>query len=144
MIYYHQSELVLNRENISFERLDGEVIAISFTSGKYFSAKETASDVFFLIENEVPQSQWTDILSKHYRDFKDSGQIGKFIEALIKEGLVAESQKTKGNFVELPNDQERTIWKAPTLSSFSDLQDLLLIDPIHDASLEGWPNTNND
>jgi hypothetical protein len=30
-------------------------------------------------------------------------------------------------------------WSAPTLEVFTDMQDLLLFDPIHEVGPEGWP-----
>ena len=31
-------------------------------------------------------------------------------------------------------------YQAPSLEKYSDLQDLLLIDPIHEADESGWPS----
>ena len=46
--------------------------------------------------------------------------------------------------IELPNDYTRDNWESPELRIFDDLTDILLIDPVHDTSLEGWPNLKND
>jgi hypothetical protein len=43
---------------------------------------------------------------------------------------------------ELPDDYSRAGWIEPTLEVFTDLQDLILVDPIHDASDLGWPRVS--
>jgi hypothetical protein len=45
---------------------------------------------------------------------------------------------------ELPDDFVRNSWNSPTLKVYKDFQDLLLVDPIHDTSLTGWPELKND
>jgi hypothetical protein len=37
-------------------------------------------------------------------------------------------------------EQQRAPYTAPRLESFSDLEGLVLIDPVHDVGLAGWPN----
>ena len=43
-------EVEINRSGISLERLDGEVVIISFETGKYFNSNGSAADLLFLIE----------------------------------------------------------------------------------------------
>ena len=35
-------------------------------------------------------------------------------------------------------------WQEPTLDSFDDLQELLLLDPVHDVTEAGWPHRPDD
>ncbi len=37
---------------------------------------------------------------------------------------------------------DRPAFEAPVLESYSDMQDLLLLDPIHDVDDAGWPVAN--
>ena len=43
--------------------------------------------------------------------------------------------------VELPEDYLRGDWVSPLLVSNDELSDLLKIDPIHDVSESGWPES---
>jgi len=129
---------------IAFERLDGEVILVSLASGKYFNFNGTASDVFWLIEQGVPRNQWEVLLSRH---FKNSDSVKHDIDVLVSKLLSARiiSQSSTDPVslreieYELPNDYQRDNWIEPELAEFSDLKDLILVDPVHDTSLEGWP-----
>jgi len=145
MTIFHSEQLLLNTSNISQERLDGEVVVISFNTGKYFSAKGTAADLFWLIENGIDQNLWPQILSENFKDFPSSGSgISEFIANGIAEELFLNSESPSQDVISLPSDYVRGNWEIPKLIVFEDLQDLLLLDPIHDTSLEGWPSAKND
>ena len=45
--------LNLNLENTSWERIDGEIIVISYNTGKYYSVNKQGSDLLYLIEMKV-------------------------------------------------------------------------------------------
>ena len=46
--------------------------------------------------------------------------------------------------VEEPFLQSIGLFTTPTLEIFSDMQDILLLDPVHDVDERGWPiNKNN-
>jgi len=145
MTSFTSTQLEINSSGISCERLDGEMVIISFETGKYFNANSTAADILFLIENRINQSLWKDILLSHFNDFNiEESNIHKFLTKLILEKIVQETGESVFENVSLPEDYQREEWKAPTLLVFEDLADLLLIDPIHDTSLDGWPIKKND
>jgi len=145
MTIFHSAQLILNTSNISQERLDGEVVVISFNTGKYFSAKGPAADLFWLLEKGIDQSLWTSILSENFSNFAnvDSG-ITEFLSAGVAEELFVPLESPSREIPTLPMDYVRTAWETPKLVVFEDLQDLLLLDPIHDTSLEGWPTSHNE
>jgi hypothetical protein len=145
MISFTPTQLEINSSGISSERLDGEVVIISFESGKYFNANGPAADILFLIEQHIDQSLWHEILDNQFKDFEiNSSSIDEFLVKLISEKIVQETNESIFEKIALPEDYQRIEWKAPTLLIFDDLADLLLIDPIHDTSLDGWPIKKND
>lgn len=42
------------------------------------------------------------------------------------------------------NNQEKPLFNPPSLNKYSDMQELLLLDPIHDVDDAGWPKPNPD
>ena len=145
MTSFTPTQLKVNSSGISCERLDGEMVIISFQSGKYFNANGPAADVLFLLENRIDQSLWNEILTTQFNDFEASASnIPEFLLKLISEKIVEETSESTFETIALPGDYQRTKWIAPTLLVFDDLADLLLIDPIHDTSLDGWPIKKND
>ena len=137
--------LEINSGGISFERLDGEVVIISFETGKYFNSNNSAADIFHLIENGVPQISWSGIFSSYFTGFNDTDSgIEEFLSMAIEEKLLLITDTSQPNHIDLPNDYLRKEWIKPALVVFDDLADLLLIDPIHDTSTSGWPTQKNE
>ena len=139
--------LNLNLENTSWERIDGEIIVISYNTGKYYSVNKQGSDLLYLIEMKVKRELWFEILKLNFQNFAENTEttqkIDEFIEKFLKEKLLTGGE-TYIEKVEIPNDYTRDNWESPELRIFDDLTDILLIDPVHDTSLEGWPNLKND
>ena len=142
MAQYYEIEVEINSSAISFERLDGEVVIISFETGKYFNSNGSAADLLYLIEQGVPQNNWEAILANSFSGFEmDSHEMQLFLKQLVDEKIVLAGASPSTLTTELPADYARTTWVPPHLRVFDDLADLLLIDPIHDTSVEGWPTT---
>ena len=140
-------KLNLNLENTSWERIDGEIIVISYNNGKYYSVNKQGSDLLYLIEMKVKRELWSEILKLNFQNFAENTEttqkIDEFIEKCLNEKLLTIGV-TNIERVELPNDYTRDNWESPELRIFDDLTDILMIDPVHDTSLEGWPNLKND
>lgn len=135
----------INNEGISLERLNGETIILNFITGAYYSSLGTGSDLLWLISNKVPRSDWRQILETQYvfdSDGKDG--IEEFIQDAFSEGLILELIDTETKPILLPDDYMRKYWTAPSLLKYDDIQHLLLVDPIHDSSLQGWPNLDEN
>ncbi|MEI9906776.1 MAG: hypothetical protein WDO06_01715 [Actinomycetota bacterium] len=142
---FSADQLILNTSNISQERLDGEVVVISFNTGKYFSAKGTAADIFWLVQYGVDQSFWPEIFQAHFPNFDAATSgISAFLESAVSEELFLPLATPSLEKISLPLDYERGEWEAPRLVVFEDLQDLLLLDPVHDTSIEGWPSPKDE
>ena len=139
--------LNLNLENTSWERIDGEIIVISYNTGKYYSVNKQGSDLLYLIEMKVKRELWYEILKSNFQNFAENTEttqkIDEFVEKCLNEKLLIGGE-TNIEKVELLNDYTRDNWESPELRIFDDLTDILLIDPVHDTSLEGWPNLKND
>jgi len=135
----------LNDNLISMERLDGEVIIISFASGKYYSSSETGADVLWLLKQNVDPNTWEKVLKNRFNlnefPFLD---ISNFLKKCHFEGIVTEFSGDLLGEPDLPLDYDLKTWKTPELLAFADLQDLLMVDPIHDSSLEGWPQLKSN
>lgn len=144
MAKFIEHEIRINTTGVSFERLDGEVVIISFETGKYFNSNGSAADLLYLIENGIPQSEWEKILGRFFVDFQlNATHIEEFLKQIIEEKVAIIGLATPTGLTELPSDYSRGPWSPPRLRVFEDLADLLLIDPIHDTSLEGWPKAQN-
>jgi hypothetical protein len=130
----------INEHLISMERLEGEVIIVSFDNGKYYSTEYSGADILWLVKHKVNPKSWESLLSAKYgfQDFPKNG-IVSFLNKCVEEKILAETSVSMDNEASRPDDFIVSGWNCPKLLAFSDLQDLLMVDPIHDSSLEGWP-----
>lgn len=135
----------VREESVSMERLDGETILINFETGQYFSFQNTAADVLWLVHAGVDRAHWPTALQAAFAglvwDDDIDGQVQQFLAGLAEVGVVEATEGSGGPVQELPDDYARAQWSAPSVYANDDLADLLVIDPIHDTSEDGWPQS---
>jgi hypothetical protein len=123
---------------------DGEAAVIDLRSGMYFSLNGTGALLWPLIVAGTTR----DALVEHAHAQTSGGpEVGGCIDAfladLVSEGLVEEVDAPAGaaDAVVTSANGDRVPFVAPELQRFEDLQELLLLDPIHDVAEQGWPYT---
>ena len=76
-----------------------------------------------------------------------------FVDELEREDLLVRTDQAAPSAVSAPtpvaSGDERPAFVAPVISKFTDMEDLLLLDPIHEVDEMGWPHrkpepTGND
>jgi hypothetical protein len=143
----------IRKPDILFESFDNEVILINLENGNYYSIQNVAAEIWSLIENGFSESGIIEQIMDRYQDQKKEvvQSIDLFLADLLKDGLIEEIQP-KNNF---DKDQagERIspapvtaspAFVPPILDRYTDMQDLLLLDPIHEVGEKGWPIKNSD
>lgn len=132
-------------ESISMERLDGETILINFDTGQYFSFQGSSADILWLVQCGVDRDHWPRALEDAFPGLAYDDAVHRdvedFLVGLGRVGVVLPSENPGGPASPLPDDYERAQWSAPAVYANDDLVDLLVIDPIHDASEDGWPES---
>ena len=73
--------------------------------------------------------------------------IQQLFADLQAEQLIVADEATSVNgdmftMSEAADGRSRLPFAAPVLHKYTDMEDLLLLDPIHDVDESGWPNTN--
>jgi hypothetical protein len=122
---------------------DGEAAVIDLRSGAYFSLNPTGA----LLWPMIVAGTTSDHLVTHIRAVANVGaevaaDVDAFVGALVAEDLVEHVDDVNGNGAHAANGT-RVPYSPPTLERFDDLQELLLLDPIHDVSDEGWPHAQS-
>lgn len=137
-------QLRVNEERVSLERLDGEIIAIDFASGLYGSFAGPSADLLWLIQTGVAREDWLQIARDAYmEDISEEAfeaDVDSFVCAMLAAGFIEEGEGPRVDVESLPQDCIRGAWVSPVYSIQDDLTDLLVIDPIHDVSDDGWPS----
>lgn len=138
----------VNEPQVVHDNLDGEVILIHMDTGNYYSIDQVGAEIWDLLSTRRTVQQVVEELLLRYEG--DSQEISKsvaeFIRQLEKEELIVADDASDSRFSETESPaneslpQTRPAFSAPTLEIFSDMQDLLLLDPIHEVDEKGWPH----
>ncbi len=128
------------RPRIVYEVLNNEVIAIDFDTGTYFVLPHAAKQVWLLIEKQISVEQIAQLMADHYQRGYSQVllDIEPFIEQLLCNGLI-ELSDSQGSAEGVQIDSQGWQYDAPKLMTYTDVQDLLLLDPIHEIAEVGWP-----
>jgi hypothetical protein len=136
----------INIPKISHETIDGETVIINLDSGNYYSLIGVGADIWRFIESGVTVSDIIEVINHQYEGAHLENDINRFIAELQEEGLVVQDKEmrpeNKGGIdirIETKPDEKRPIFEAPILNKYTDMQDLLLLDPIHEVDETGWP-----
>jgi hypothetical protein len=139
----------INGSKTVYDTIDGEVLLINVETGNYYQLPEVGTDVWHCLEAGMDVAQIASRLAARYDGAAPAeieSSIGRFIAQLVEEGLVvhapADGREAPASAVG-PAEPEvgpaRRPFSAPVLHKHTDLQGLLLVDPIHDVDEQGWP-----
>ena len=123
---------------------DGEAAIIDLRSGAYFSLDPVGALLWPLIVGGATLDALVDRAHATTEGGDDvASGIERFVADLVAEGLVEEVGDVDGA-VPVTSNGGRIPFTVPEIQRFDDLQELLLLDPIHDVSDQGWPHTPPD
>jgi len=128
----------VNTPTVASKIIDGEAVLIHFTSGHYYSTDQTGAAIVELLDGRAV-SDVTDAIGSAYTGDTDAiaQAVTAFVDQLVAEGLVVVAEAPSANTV--PDLGTPGPFVTPTLNRYADLQDLLVLDPIHDTDEAGWP-----
>jgi hypothetical protein len=144
-------KLKINSPDIVSETIDGETVIVNLQTGDYYSLLRTATDIWSRIEKGTDRQSLISDLMQYYNASTEeiSKAVNQFIEVLDKEGLITIEEIEKPKYQTpalktLPNPLETPQFEWPEIEKFTDMEDLLLLDPIHEVEEEtGWPNAKD-
>jgi hypothetical protein len=129
-----------NAPAVVSETIDGEVIVIHLERGSYFSLRGTAAEVWALVEEGCAEAQIPEALAARYpaaAHGEVAGEVAQFLADLREEGLVVDGDGAPAAASELA--PAGSAFVPPRFEKYTDLQDLIMLDPIHEVEPEGWP-----
>jgi hypothetical protein len=126
-------EYRIRAPQVVHETVDGEVVAIDFTTGSYFSLRGPAEAAWSALQGDAATDLTTvvDAVGTRFADDADAGHVGAFLDQLVDEGLLERVGDATAN-------GQGT--GALVAEKFTDMEELILLDPVHDVSEAGWPN----
>lgn len=134
----------VNQPQVILETFDDEVVIVNLDNGNYYSLDATGMQVWHLLENGASLAQIVSTLHAQTSgaEAEITQALTSFVNELLGEALlVPGATVTDPVAVTLPLTDRETLppFTAPLLNKYSDMQELLLLDPIHDVDATGWP-----
>jgi len=141
----------INIPKVVHETIDGETVILNLDNGNYYSLIGTGAHIW---DNVEKGATINDIIERLHRDYEAGNEdiekeVNKFLSELMEENLTV----PYGSDDRIPSDHNqketltksnKTTFQTPVLNKYTDMQDLLLLDPIHDVDDNaGWPNIND-
>jgi hypothetical protein len=133
-----------NIPKVAHEAYENEVIIINLESGHYYNTDRAGADVWNGIEKGLDLDALVADMADKYDGDKDQmkASILGFIEQLKDEDLIVPANGPLPQVAAGGNIPHavKVSFETPRLNKYSDMQELLLLDPIHDVDATGWPN----
>jgi hypothetical protein len=141
----------INYPQITHETIDGETVILNLDTGSYYSIDKAGALIWSLIDAGASIRQIVEFVSRSYSDDHKEIEAGVYalVEKLEQEGLILASEDTSPSGISdaaaaAQQPGERSPFEFPNLHKYTDMEDLLLLDPIHDVDDAGWPNKSQD
>ncbi len=126
------------------ETIDGEVIMVNLDTGCYYSLDGAGAVAWEQLTQGASLARTVEAVERLYAG--SNGDLEAALQPLLSE-LLAEnllkpldSGAAPASLPDLPAADGKRPFVAPVLNKHTDMQDLLLLDPIHEVDEAGWPS----
>jgi coenzyme PQQ synthesis protein D (PqqD) len=143
----------IDRPHIIDETIDGETVVIDLRSGFYFCLNESGTAIWHLLDSTPSATDIADELARNREaDPKTiEAAVTQFLDELEVNQLVrAESDSARSERPTVadqsprPPGAPRARFVEPKVEKYTDMHDLILLDPVHQMDGRGWPHARDD
>ena len=127
---------------LTIEDFGDEIIIVNLHNGAYFSMKGAAAVVWKNLMQTTDLAHLLEQLSTAYDLDSDALKgVRQFMEQCAEDELFVLSNGEFSHFDTFqPSQSELPPLQKPAYEKFTNMQDILLLDPIHDVGELGWPH----
>ncbi len=127
------------------ETIENETVIIDLDHGAYYSLTGSGPFIWSLLDAPRSISAIVDAVMASFSANAETSrtEVIKLLSYLAAEGLISRAV-TEG--MAIPSEKTSKakenlgIFAAPEIKKFTDMEAMLLLDPIHDVNEEGWPH----
>jgi len=132
------------RPNIISDMIDDEVVIINLASGAYYSLDRCGSVVWQALDAGFTVGQVIEQVKQGYEGQPEAmaQAVEQLVAQLADEGLMTArpaNGASVGGLLPPAPAADRLPFVPPMLQRYDDMQDLILLDPIHEVDDSGWP-----
>lgn len=129
------------------ETLDGEATIVDLESGTYYALNESGTFIWDGLARGETVSEVSEGLAARYEIDDDAAKsaVDSLTADLVERELIVESDGEPAPVQQPTNGASAPSrynggYREPELNAFTDMQELLLLDPVHEVDDAGWPN----
>jgi hypothetical protein len=137
--------LAIAGPHVIHEVFEDEVVIVNLESGRYYTMSEVGAGIWQLIRDRAAVDVIHAAVNRRYdgAPMEMTAAVGRFLDELQREGLVVPAPRNAAAPYDAPADEpanQAQAFEPPSLQKYTDMEDLLLLDPIHEVDATGWPN----
>lgn len=126
------------------ETIDGEVIMLNLDRGRYYSLTRSGAEAWAALQKLATPAEVVDQLHGRYAAERSEieAAVRRLVDDLCREELIAPVDAGAPAPPAVTNGKHggsRTVFEPPVLQVYTDMEDLLMLDPIHEVDETGWP-----
>jgi hypothetical protein len=126
--------------NINARSFGDEVIVANFVTGVYYSLLGSAAQIWDGLMAGVPLDrvvrEVAGLSDAEHDSFTEAAD--RLVKDLEAEKLIVPADGAESAWAPVPPPSG--VYALPVLERFTDMQDLLLLDPVHEVEDMGWPH----
>jgi hypothetical protein len=134
----------VNTPPVIHQTLEGEVIVVNLESGTYYSIAGTGAEVWSALEGGATADEAIELMLSGYEADRAwvEAAVTRFVDELLSEELIipGDSANGAGQAASARTGDAPLPFTDPVLNKYTDMQELLMLDPIHEVDEQGWPN----
>lgn len=133
----------INAPQVTHQTIEGEAIILNLENGAYYSTEGIGVVIWEGAVQGATAEEIMGYLAQRYTGDPAAmaGAITQFLAELQQEGLIVPAAPDVISAPAFPpsSSEPSAAFELPALSKYTDMQDLLLLDPIHEVDEQGWP-----
>ncbi len=139
----------VNEPQIIHQTVDEETVIVDLGSGSYYSLRGSAQVIWGALDRGLDVPGVIREVGGRFDGDDIAHPVEAFVTKLVDGRLIVPIDGERRGDTDAPSNDgdrfpaagERQAFEPPVLERFDDLQDLILLDPVHDVSEEqGWPH----
>jgi hypothetical protein len=129
---------------VVLETVDEETIIVNLDTGSYYDLNHTGGWALQAIDAGGGVDAAIDAVAQRYDVERETvaEPVRRIVVELVAEGILVPADETGAPVLPPPtaNGSGSRPYQEPQLGKYTDMQELLLLDPVHEVDEAGWPN----
>lgn len=135
----------VNGPQVISETAGEETIIVNLASGHYFNLQGSAVDVWAGVEAHESRSTIVAALVGRYDVERAEAEaaVASLLDQLLEAGLICsngEGPDEPAETAPVAAAGQRAPFVPPSLVTYTDMEDIILLDPVHEVDDRGWPH----